>query len=102
MGQSVLLRLTMGYTNPTQKILKLYKKCLRGSWSLDFGVKGYKIFGLDGHTFNRRWIFLYMDGDNNYSISRTIFGYIRKLSWKHWILSCFAVKTTEAAIGGVL
>ena len=40
------------------KILKLYKnKCLRESRSLDFGGKGFKIFGPDGHTFNSRCIF---------------------------------------------
>ena len=33
-----------------------------------FGEKGNKIFGLDGRTFDRRWIFLYGEGDNNYSI----------------------------------
>ena len=42
---------------------------------MDFVGKGYKIFGLDGNTFDRRWIFLYREGDNNYSISMTIFGY---------------------------
>ena len=46
---------------------------------MDFGGKGYKIFGLNGHTFDRRWIFLYREGDNNYSISMTIFGYNPKL-----------------------
>ena len=35
--------------------------CLRGSRCLDFGGKGYKIFGLDGRTFDRRWISLYRD-----------------------------------------
>ena len=65
-----------GIHHSPSKILKLYKnKCLRGSRSLDFGGKGYKIFGPDGHTFDRRWIFLYREGDNNYSISMTIFGY---------------------------
>ena len=48
--------------------------------SLDFGVKGYKIFGLDGHAFDKRWIFLCREGDNNYSISMTIFRYNPKLS----------------------
>ena len=46
--------ITMGYTTPTQKYWNYTKnKCSRGSWSLDFGEKGYKIFGLDGHTFDR-------------------------------------------------
>ena len=61
------------------KILKLYKnKCLRGSRSLDLGGevgKGYKIFGPDGHAFDRRWMILYREGENNCSISVTIFGY---------------------------
>ena len=47
-------------------------KCFTGSWSLDLGGKGYKKFGLDGHIFNSRWIFLYREGDNNCSISKTI------------------------------
>ena len=57
----------MGYTPPPpSEILKLYKnKWLRGSRSLDFCGKGYKIFGPDGHTFDRRWRFLYREGDNN-------------------------------------
>ena len=67
--------ITMGYTPPS-KILKLYKnKCLGGSRSLGSGREGYKILGPDGHTSDRRWIFLYKEGDNNYSISMTIFGY---------------------------
>ena len=46
--------ITLGYTTPPQKYWNYTKnKCLRGSWSLDFGEKGYKIFGLDGHTFDR-------------------------------------------------
>ena len=57
----------------TSKILTLHKnKCLTGLWNLDFARKGYKTFGLDGHTFDRRWIFLYRKGDNNYGISVTI------------------------------
>ena len=36
---------------------------------MDFGGKDYKTFGLDGHTFDRRCIFLFKEGDNNYSIS---------------------------------
>ena len=42
--------------------------------------ESYKIFGLDTHTFERRWIFLYREGDNNYSISMTVFVYNPKLS----------------------
>ena len=41
-------------------------------------------------------------GDNNYSISMKIFGYNPKLSLKHWILRCFAAKTTKAATKDVL
>ena len=67
-------------------MLKLYKnKCLRGSKSLDLGReggKGYKTFGADGHTFDR-WIFLYREGDNNYGISMTIFGYNITQSCRH-------------------
>ena len=37
-------------------------KCLKGSWSLDFGGNDYKTFGLDGHTFDRRWTFFYKEG----------------------------------------
>ena len=45
--------ITMGCTIPLpSKISKSYKnKYLTGSWSLNFGGKGYKIYGLDGHTF---------------------------------------------------
>ena len=32
----------------------------------------------------------------------TIFGYNPMVSVWHWILGCFAAKTTEAATGGVL
>ena len=71
MGQSIF----HGIHHSPSKILKFYKKCLTGSWSLDFGVKGYKMTRLDGHTFGRRWIFLYTEDDNNYSISMTIFSY---------------------------
>ena len=40
--------ITMGYTTPPQKYWNYTKnKCSRGSWSLDFGEKGYKIFGLE-------------------------------------------------------
>ena len=39
---------------------------------MDLGGKGYKKCGLDGHIFNSRWIFLYREGDNNCSISKTI------------------------------
>ena len=46
--------------------------------SLDFGGKGYTIFELDGHTFDRR--FLFQEGDNSYSISTGNFGYNPKLS----------------------
>ena len=63
------------------KILKLYKnKCSTDHEVLHFSVKGYKMFELVGHTFERRWIVLYSKGDNNYSISMTIFGYNLKLS----------------------
>ena len=68
---------------------------MRGSRSLDFGGKGCKVFGPDGHTFDRRWIFLYREGDNNYSISMAIFCYNPKLC-------CFVAKSTKAATGGVL
>ena len=54
---------------------------MRGSRSLDFGGKGCKVFGPDGHTFDRRWIFLYREGDNNYSISMVVYGYNLKLSF---------------------
>ena len=38
-----------GIHHSPSRILELYKdKCLRGSWSLDFGEKGCKIFGLEG------------------------------------------------------
>ena len=43
----------MGYTPPPPSEI------------LDFCGKGYKIFGPDGHTFDRRWRFLYREGDNN-------------------------------------
>ena len=56
---------------------------MRGSRSLDFGGKGCKVFGPDGHTFDRRWIFLYREGDNNYSISMTIFGYNITQSYRY-------------------
>ena len=46
------------------------------------GGKGYKTFGADGHTFDR-WIFLYREGDNNYGISMTIFGYNITQSCRH-------------------
>ena len=36
--------------------------------------ESYNIFGPDGHGFDRRWIFLYREGDNNGSISMSIFG----------------------------
>ena len=68
---------------------------------MDFGGNGCKIFGLDGHTFDKRWIFLYREGDN-YSISMKSFGYNPKLSLQHWILSYFGAKTTDAATGGFL
>ena len=32
-------------------------------------------FGPDGHAFDRRWMILYREGENNCSISVTIFGY---------------------------
>ena len=63
---------------------------------------------------NRNWVFVLLFSDitlsllicnndnNNYSISVKIFDYNAKLSLKHWILSCFAAKITEAATGGVL
>ena len=66
-------------------------------WSLDFGGKDYTIFGLYEHTFDRRWIFFYREGDNNYSISMTTFDYNSTLLFEHWLLSCFAAKTLEAA-----
>ena len=47
---------------------------------MDFGGKGYKIFGPDGHTFDKRWLFLYREGANNYNIFMTILGYNPKLS----------------------
>ena len=82
MGQSILLRLSIrctvwlwNSTFPLKNIEIIKNKCLRGSRSLNFGGKGYKIFGLDGHTFDRRWVFLYREGDNNYSISMTIYVY---------------------------
>ena len=84
LGHSILLRLTIRCTiinHSPSKILKLYENnCLRGSWSLDFVGKVYKMFELDGHTFYRRWIFLIKEDDNNYSISTTIFGYNPKTS----------------------
>ena len=46
----------------------------------DFGGQGCKIFGLDAHTFDRRWIFLFREADSNYNISTTILGYNPKLS----------------------
>ena len=39
-------------------------------------------------------------GDNNYSISIATFGYNPRLMIQHWILHCFAAKTTTT--GGVL
>ena len=44
---------------------------------MDFGEKGYKIFGPDGHTLDKRWILSspYREGDDNYRISMTILGY---------------------------
>ena len=51
---------------------------------------------------DRRSIFYIRKGDNNYSISMKIFGYNPKLSLKHWILRCFAAKTTKAATKDVL
>ena len=50
---------------------------------MDFGGKDYKSFGLDGHTFDRRCIFLFKEGDNNYSIPVIIaplLGYTSKVS----------------------
>ena len=41
------------------------------------------MFGPDGHTFDRRWIFLYKEGDYNYSISMTIFGYNITQSYRY-------------------
>ena len=45
-----------------------------------FGGKGYKMFGLDGNNSDSRWIFFIEGGDNNYSISTTVFGFNPKLS----------------------
>ena len=71
----------------SSNILKLYQnKCLRVSRSVELGReggKGYKIFGPDGHTFDSRWIFLYREGDNNYSISMTFFGYNITQSYRY-------------------
>ena len=55
---------------------------------MEFGGKGYKIFGLDEYTFDRRWIFLYKEGDNNYSFSMTIFGYNPNLSLNIKLFCC--------------
>ena len=46
---------------------------------MDFGGKGYKIFGPDGHTFDKRWLFLYRESANNYNIFMTILGFIADL-----------------------
>ena len=70
--------ISMGYTTPPQKYWN-YTKINAWEDEVDFVGKGYKIFGLDGNTFDRRWIFLYREGDNNYSISMTIFSYNPKL-----------------------
>ena len=45
---------------------------LAESWSLDFGREGYTIFGLDSHNFDDGY-FLFTEGDNNYTISITVF-----------------------------
>ena len=60
-----------------------------------FGLwwESYKIFGPDEHTSDRTCIFSYREGDNNYSISMTIFGYV---------IVCFVAKTTEPATRSVL
>ena len=50
---------------------------MTGPWSLDFDGKDYKIFGLDGRAFGYFYI---RNGDNNYSISMTIYDYHPKLS----------------------
>ena len=36
---------------------------------------GISNFVLDSRTFDRRWVFLYREGDNNFSIFMIIFGY---------------------------
>ena len=38
---------------------------------MKFGIckKCYKIFGLDGHTFDRKYILLFREGDNDCFIS---------------------------------
>ena len=51
-----------GIQHPPSKIMKCRNyKCFTGSWSLDFGEKDYKMFWLDGRTFDRRWIFLFKE-----------------------------------------
>ena len=78
-----LLKVTLhnyGIHHSPLKILKSYRnKYLEGLRSLDFSGKGYKMFWPGGHTFHRRWIFLYSESDNIYSISMTVFGYNPKL-----------------------
>ena len=72
-----------GIHHSPSKILKLYKnKSLGEPWKADFRIwhKRLKIFGLHDHAFDKKRIFLFMEGDNNYSISTTIFGYNPKLS----------------------
>ena len=74
---------TMGFTTHLQKYWN-YTKI--NPWenherlTFEFGVKGWKIFGLHDHAFDKKRIFLFMKGDNNYSISTAIFGYNPKLS----------------------
>ena len=48
-------------------------------WTL--AGKAAKFFGLDVNTFDRRWIFLFREIDNNYSISTTIFSYNPEISF---------------------
>ena len=72
---------TMEYTTPPQKYWNYGKINAwedQEVWTLV--GKATKFMDQMGILYDRRWIFLYREGDNNYSISVTIFGYNLKLS----------------------
>ena len=75
--------------------MNLYKnKCLRESLILDFGGKGYKIFGLNEHFYIGKMIIITIFHQKFFIITQS---YCYNTEYY-----CFAVITTEAATENVL
>ena len=102
---------------------------MAGSWSLDFDEKDYNIFGLNGCTFDRKWIYIYIYICIYiyiyiicilYYYIYCIYTYILHIIYyyfydnfrlytsnrynaeHYWTLPCFPAKTTGAATGSLL